>query len=75
VNKAASVSVYTGRHFCGARERKNGIVGKIAEPQNKEADLLDPYTTVVGCKNMISGYSRAILKAELQNSPSMHSGE
>ena len=25
----------------GARERRNEIVGTIAEPQNKEADLLE----------------------------------
>ena len=40
-----------------------GLLGQSPSPQNKEADLLDPYTTIVGCKNMISGYSRAILKA------------
>jgi hypothetical protein len=33
VNKAASLSVYTDRHLLGARERKNEIVGTIAEPR------------------------------------------
>src|SRR5215208_5332788 len=33
VNKAASVSVYTGGHLFGARERKNEIVGTVAEPR------------------------------------------
>jgi hypothetical protein len=31
------------RQLLGARERKNEIVGTIAEPPNTEADLLDPY--------------------------------
>jgi len=35
VNKAASLSVYTGRHLLGARERKNEIVGTIAEPRKR----------------------------------------
>ena len=33
VNKAASVSVYTGGHLFGARERKNEIVGTVAKPR------------------------------------------
>ena len=38
--------------FFGARERKNGIVGTIAEPRtHKEADLLDTYTTALRSQN------------------------
>jgi hypothetical protein len=59
------------RHLLGARERKNEIVGTIAEPPNTEADLLDPYLLrsplraiyyckydllQVRSKNMKSGY-------------------
>jgi hypothetical protein len=43
VNKAASVSVYTGGHLLGARERMNEIVGTVAEPriQRRTSDLLE----------------------------------
>ena len=61
------------RQLLGARERKNEIVGTIAEPPNTEADLLDPYlldpllepyillqvrSTASTIKKQKSGYSR-----------------
>jgi hypothetical protein len=33
VNKAASVSVYKGRHLFGARERKNEVLGQSPSPE------------------------------------------
>jgi hypothetical protein len=60
VNKAASESVYTGRHLFGARQRKDKIVGTIAEPriQRRISVLLDPYTIAIRSQNITSGNSR-----------------
>jgi hypothetical protein len=45
--------VYKGRHLClGARERKDKLVGTIAKPRDKSADLSDSYTTAVRSKNI-----------------------
>ena len=64
------MSVYTGGHLFGARERKNKIVGTIAEPriQRRTSDLLDPYTTAVRSKNVSEVVTvGAILTAEQVN--------
>jgi hypothetical protein len=58
VNKAASVSVYTGvGTFWGSGEKESDCWDNRRAP-NKEADLLNFYTTTVRSKNIISGYSR-----------------
>jgi hypothetical protein len=57
VNKAASVSVYTGvGTFWGSGEKEWDCWDNRRAP-NTEADLIDFYTTTVQSKNIINGYS------------------
>jgi hypothetical protein len=52
VNKAASVSVYKGRHLFRGSEKEERGVGTIAEPRTqKEVHLLDSYTTALRSQN------------------------
>jgi hypothetical protein len=89
VNNAASVSVYTGvGTFWGSGEKESDCWDNRRAP-NKEADLLNFYTTTVRSKNIKQVVTvGAILRTEhvnillrtsnrrsSQNSPSTHSGE
>jgi hypothetical protein len=83
VNKAASVSVYTGvGTFWGSGEKESDCWDNRRAPKIKRrtSDLLNFYTTTIRSRNLASGYSRGnpdgiTCEHTSENLPSRHSGE
>jgi hypothetical protein len=52
MNRAASVSVYKGRHLFGARKRKTKVLGQSPSPElRKRLTSKDTYTTAPRSEN------------------------